>query len=242
MRCCILFRTAFLVAVVLCLAAPASVGAASRPVSHVAGYQVAPPAGSTATASTRFTVPTLTCPSQFAFQAVLGGAELFIPGGSTGTGIVSVCNGQQAVYAPLLQVNGSSTLLSDAVAAGDVVTASVSEGPSSSAITVSDVTAGWTESQSGGGGSATSAVVGFVAGNCGGTPQCSPAPEIGPTTFTGSLLDGQPLSAGSTATVSDLTAGNGSVQIAAGPANRKTGAFSTTFRRSCVAPVNFGVC
>lgn len=211
---------------------PSQVGAVGS--GHIAGYVAPPSANPTQSAAVSVVVPTFNCKSVPAggFQAVAAGARLANGSGNTGGGILLVCGGPVVDYVPFMQINGSSIGTGITVNPGDMVTASVSEGPTGSTVTLTD--GAQTQTASGPGASITEDDIGNIAGNCSGTAACSPVPKSKAFSFSNASIDGLNLvAAGGVA--QNLVDAAGAPEITSGKATKKSGfgAFKTKWVFSC---------
>jgi hypothetical protein len=172
------------------------------------------------------------------FQAVLSGARLEVTGGNTGGGAGVVCPGPTATYIPFIQINGSSIGSGIVVNPGDTVSASVSEGPAGTTVTITD--GAQTQTASGPGGSATAESVGAIAVNCSGGAACSPVAKVSATPFSSASIDGLNLAAAG-AVQGDLTDAAGAVEMSSTPLKTKKtlDAFKAKWVMSCATG---GVC
>jgi Peptidase A4 family len=198
---------AIVVAPVAVFAAPASAARAQNPFAAV----VRTNAGPTASASAMFTVPKLTCSPLIPFEATGELVSVRTLSGTTLAGVFLVCaNGASSAIAAY-QINGNQTQLSnDVVQPGEVISASVSESGSSSAVQLSAKRAGWSASANGAGATIMSVVVGVSAVNCI-VHDCSPVPQFTPVRFTAASINGVNLIQAAGTRV-DLVDSNGHVE------------------------------
>jgi len=137
-----------------------------------------------------------------------------------------ICANGVSVYLAQTEVAGQSSLQPNAIDAGDLVRIQTTVATTSTSLTVSDLTKGWSISLSGAGGTPTAAGVGLIAGNCGNG--CSPIPAFSGSAFIASINGGTL----SHAVRSNVLAADGTAQATAG--NALLGiAFGVSYRFSC---------
>jgi hypothetical protein len=220
-----LFVASALVASVALATASGPASAAPLPI-NLAGYQQSI-SGPTASTDVLAVVPKFgNCPALATFQAAVAGSVIQASTGNSGGGVAMICANGVSVYLAQTQVDGQSTLQSNAINAGDLVRVQTTVAPTSTSLTLSDLSKGWSISLSGGGGTPTAAGVGMVAGNCGNG--CSPIPAFSGSAFIASLNGGSLTHA----VRSNVLAADGTAQATAG--NALLGlAFGVTYRFSC---------
>jgi hypothetical protein len=225
----------------LAFSTPAS---ANTPSVH-AGYD-AVQTGSSASAQTSFSVPTVTCPNTD-FQ--LTGPAAIIRTSANGTNyanggaITTGCYNGGAFYRAQLQDNGSVTIPSASpVLPGDRVQISTSVSASATTVSITDMTQGWTRSETGAGGTPTLAAVAMGAYGCTtGAHPCRPIPQFSKTTFAFSEIDGVSLAAAGAVAV-DATSSTGAIEATTGKLIQHGMGFQVTWVSSCTPDPTTGKC
>jgi hypothetical protein len=219
----------------LALSAPASASATSAR----AGYVVAE-SGSSSSARTTFVVPTATCTNGdyqvVGFRAVI---RTSAPA-NNGAFIFVGCSGGVPFYGAQFQVNGVFTVPALPVSPGDRVQASVSVSASATSESMTNLTQGWTDSASGGGGTPVLTSVGAGGVSCtAGAPPCYPVPQFTPVPFSFSSIDGMNLTVAG-AVSSDLTSGTGAIEATASKLIQTGRGFHVSYVSSCTpSPLTF---
>jgi hypothetical protein len=190
-----------------------------------AGYEVGTPPASSAVSDT-FTVPTLTCTSTL--TGIGPGAYIFTSAGSTSAATVfSVCDGGSPLYLGYVIVDGTATQTSFTPAAGDAMTATVTETASGSKATLRDATQKVSKSVSDKTGGTPSLVLAGVDSLVSGGNQL-PAPNFGKEAFKSASADGGTLKAAGAIAV-NMVPGKGAPKITTGKLNAAGNAFTETY-------------
>ena len=199
--------------------------------SRVGGYSLSNTTSSTQSAKVTFTVPAANCgslPKKWGTQTVDEGALIDGAAGDTTGGVIVRCTGRAASYSELIEINGAVVPPKIVVDAGQVVTASVSEGSQGTTVTVSN---GSKKSQTAAGeeGDLTGVDVGAFAANCT-ESTCAAVPRTTTVKFNGAVIDGHnPVVSG--ATVVNLEDASGNVE--SDVAKIKGATFKVKWESSC---------
>jgi hypothetical protein len=175
---------------------PAVLASPARPLANArstgqAGYEITT-APAKSSASDTFTVPKVTaCTS--ALTGIAAGSLIFTGSGTTasisGAGVFILCNGGAPAYQAEAIVNGTGTALSVAVAAGDVISTSVTVIATKVTVNLKDTTKHFTKTLTGTGAVPAIVLAGIDTLVSGTTPL--PVPKFATITFTKGKMDGK---------------------------------------------------
>ena len=201
--------------------------AVSAPSTSMAGYVLASPPAS-ASASDKFKVPTVTCPSTGTYGIGLG-AFLFTSLGLTGGEVTAECSSGTAVYTAQWLEHGVSGG-AFTVAAGDVIKAQASQTATTTNASIVDFTKHIGSVFSSNVGAANSAVLVGINALVSATTQL-PVPPFGRSRFAVGAIDGGTVLA-SGAVAYDMNATTHLLQIHTGALSSTGTAWTEFFRHS----------